>query len=103
MLARRLQPRQLSATGALVRSLSTTSSTQAAQQSRSPALGDITPSGGPAFDNKSREFRERLIAEQEARRRKEQAESKLHVVDSSKAMAQCVATSRIYCSHVLVL
>ena len=73
MLTRRLHPRQLGAPGAFVRSLSTAHTSQA--PARSPALGDITPTGGAEFDKKQTEFRERLIAEQEARRRKEQEES----------------------------
>lgn len=76
MLTRRLNPRQLGVSGgAFARSLSTTHPAQQSSSARSPALGDITPDGGPNFDTKQREFRERLVAEQEARRRKEQQES----------------------------
>jgi hypothetical protein len=75
MLTRRLHPRQLGvpSSSALCRCLSTT--TPAQSPARSPALGDITPEAASTFDTKSREFRERLVAEQEARRRKEQQES----------------------------
>jgi hypothetical protein len=71
MLARRL-PRQV---GASVRALSTTASAQSQATARSPALGDITPTGGPEFEKKQTEFRERIVAQQEAKRRKEQEES----------------------------
>jgi hypothetical protein len=75
MLTRRLLSRQLGASGAFTRSLSTTAPVAAQVPEKSPALGDITPNGGPSFDKKKTEFRERLVAEQEARRRKEQQES----------------------------
>jgi hypothetical protein len=63
MLTRRLNPR-------LVPSLSRLSSTH-----RTPALADITEDGVESFKAKQREFRERLVAESEAQKRKEQAES----------------------------
>jgi hypothetical protein len=71
MLTRRLTPR-------LLPSLSRSFTTRPALQSsiaRAPALGDITEDGAPAFEAKQREFRERLAAEAEAQKRKEQAES----------------------------
>jgi hypothetical protein len=63
MLTRRLNPR-------LIPSLCRLSSTH-----RAPALGDITEDGVESFQAKQREFRERLVAESEAQKRKEQAES----------------------------
>lgn len=51
-----------------------TSSTISRDGGRSPALGDIGPSGGADFDVKQKQFREDLAA---AKRKKEQAESQL--------------------------
>jgi hypothetical protein len=53
---------------------------------RAPALADITPESAASFDARQREFRERLVAEQNERKRKEQAES------------QCISIS--FCSRV---
>lgn len=95
MLTRRLHLRQLgvssSTRGATCRFLSTTHSAQS--PARSPALGDITPDGGPAFDTKQREFRERLVAEQEARRRKEQQESTSPAADARASSSSSSSSS----------
>jgi hypothetical protein len=95
MLTRRLHPRQLgvlaSARATVCRSLSTTYPAQS--PARSPALGDITPDGGSAFDTKQREFRERLVAEQEARRRKEQEESTLPAASGARDTSSSSSSS----------
>lgn len=48
-----------------------------------PALADITPDAAAGFDTRQREFRERLVAEQEERKRKEQAESQSRNLSAS--------------------
>jgi len=55
------------------RSYSLTSTAQS--RFRAPSLADITPESAATFDARQREFRERLVAEQNERKRKEQAES----------------------------
>ena len=52
----------------------TTSTISRDASHRSPALGDITPSGGPDFEAKQKQFREDVAV---AKRKKEQAESQL--------------------------
>ena len=44
---------------------------------RPPALADLTPDGASAFDARQDQFREKLLAEQNELKRKEQAESQL--------------------------
>ena len=69
----------------ITRSYSLTSTAQ--PPFRAPALADITPESAASFDARQREFRERLAAEQNERKRKEQAESQCN------SLAFC---SRIY-------
>lgn len=57
----------------ITRSYSLTSTPQS--RFRAPALADITPETAASFDARQREFRERLAAEHNERKRKEQAES----------------------------
>lgn len=95
MLSRRLYARQTGVASfsrhAIRRSLATSRPLQAPKPS--PALGDILPDAGPAFDTKQREFRERLAAEAEARKRRELEESRLSATARENASSDSSSSS----------
>lgn len=94
MLTRLNGLRQLGvAPSTLCRSLSTYHASQSS--ARSPALGDITPNGGSAFDAKQRDYRERQIAEHDARKRQEQEESMSKSAAASASNSQTSSTGII--------
>lgn len=84
MLTRRVACsfRTLSSPSSLI-SRSYSLSAAAQNRLRVPALADITPDAAASFDARQREFRERLVAEQEERKRKEQAESQSRNLSAS--------------------
>ena len=106
MASRRLAPRlsglstpAVPATRAVAHSFTTTTTTAASQSSKAPALSDIEPDRGPAFDEKQKQFRTNLA--ELNRKRKEQERQSASIASAAKSSSSATASSVSSASYPL--